>query len=477
MCFDYRVLNNVTRKDRYTLPRIDELLDHLKGATVFTSIDLASGYHQVRISEADIPKTAFGTPWGAFEFKVMCFGLTNAPANFQRVMNEVFKDHPGKFVLSYLDDILVYSKTIEDHKVHLRIVLELLIKHRLYGRLAKSNFGKSKMPFLGHVVSAEGVSTDPAKTAVIQQWPTPHSAREVQSFLGFANWFRIYIPGYSQKNTPLTKLTQKNDILSRMPCMAAFVMTRARAHTQTQIQSEAPVVPTPATDVPAAAAEIPAPAADSQVQQGQNGPVPPVQSSQQPEEVSIETDQDGFLEAVRSACAADSWLETPAHRRQLSQSIGLWWRKGILYVPADKRLKEQCLSHVHDHPYAGHVGIKRTAELLSRLYWWTGCQQAVQDYVRSCEACQRNKPLNVKKAGVLHPMPIPGKPWASVGIDFITHLPLTRNGHSAVFVVVDRCTKMVHLMPTTDTLTAADAAKLFTDNIVKAAWGARRLCL
>lgn len=140
----------------------------------------------------------------------MCFGLTSAPATFQRVMNEVFKEYLGKFVLIYLDDILVFSRTEEEHKEHLRIVLDLLRKHRMYGRLAKSDFGKSQMPFLGHVVSADGVSADPDKTAVIQNWETPTSVREVQSFLGFANWFRMYIQGYSQRVAPLTRLTRKD---------------------------------------------------------------------------------------------------------------------------------------------------------------------------------------------------------------------------------------------------------------------------
>lgn len=160
MCFDYRVL---TLKNRYTLPRIDELLDRLRGATVFSRIDLASGYHQVRISETDVPKTAFHTPFGAFEFKVMSFGLTNAPATFQRVMNEVFKPYLGKSVLIYLDDILVYSKNKEEHKEHLRIVLGLLQKHRLYGRLAKSDFGKTEMPFLGQLLAQPALALTRAR--------------------------------------------------------------------------------------------------------------------------------------------------------------------------------------------------------------------------------------------------------------------------------------------------------------------------
>ena len=133
-----------------------------------------------------------------------------------------------------------------------------------------------------------------------------------------------------------------------------------------------------------------------------------------------------------------------------------WFNKRALYVPECGTLREQCISHVHDHPYSGHVGMKRTTELLSRIYWRPGCHAAVQNYVRSCEACQRNKPLNVKKVGVLQPMPIPGRPWASVGIDFITHLPVTKSGHNAVFVAVDRCTRMVHITLVNETRTESE---------------------
>ena len=161
----------------------------------------------ITISNNDIPKTAFHTPFGAFEFKVMCFGLRNAPA---RVMNEVFKPHLGKFVLIFLDDILDYSNSLEEHKAPLKIVHDLLCEHRLYGRLANFDFGKSRMPFLGHVVGADGISVDPDKTAVIQRWVPPDSIRDVQSFLGVANWFRKYIPGCSQKIAPLTQLIRKD---------------------------------------------------------------------------------------------------------------------------------------------------------------------------------------------------------------------------------------------------------------------------
>ena len=140
MCIDFRGLNEQTIKNRYPLPRIDELFDKLQGATVFGSIDLQSAYNQVRLKPEDVPKTAFTTPFGLFEFKVLCFGLTNAPGTFQNIMNDVLKDVIGKFVLVHLDDIVIYSRSEEEHMLHLKIVLELLRKHKLYAKLSKCKF-------------------------------------------------------------------------------------------------------------------------------------------------------------------------------------------------------------------------------------------------------------------------------------------------------------------------------------------------
>ena len=154
MCIDFRGLNDQTIKNRYPLPRIDELFDKLQGATVFSSIDLQSAYNQVRLKPEDVPKTAFTTPLGLFEYKVLCFGLTNALGTFQNIMNDVLKDVIGKFVLVYLDDIVIYSKNEAEHMQHLRIVLELLRKHKLYAKLSKCNFVQSELSFLGHIIAS-----------------------------------------------------------------------------------------------------------------------------------------------------------------------------------------------------------------------------------------------------------------------------------------------------------------------------------
>jgi hypothetical protein len=186
MCIDYRALNKTTIKNSYSLPRIDDLLDQLHGATVFSKIDLRSGYHQIRVFEPDIPKTAFRTRYGHYEFTVLPFGLCNAPGTFQRLMNDVFRQYLDKFVLVYLDDILVYSKTPDEHLDHLQRVFSLLRQHQLYGKLSKCEFGKDTCDFLGHVITSSGIKPDPKKVQAVQDWPVPRDVTELRSFLGLA---------------------------------------------------------------------------------------------------------------------------------------------------------------------------------------------------------------------------------------------------------------------------------------------------
>lgn len=209
MCLDYRALNKGTIRNAYPLPRIDELLDRLHGATVFSALDLRSGYHQIRIADEDIPKTAFRTRYGAFEFRVLPFGLTNAPATFQRLMNDVFRPYLDQFVVVYLDDVMVWSKNEEEHENHLRIVLSLLREHKLYANRKKCNLFQRETDFLGHVVSAEGIKPDPRKLAAIRDWPTPKNATEVLSFHGLCNFYRRFVRNFSGIASPLTALTKK----------------------------------------------------------------------------------------------------------------------------------------------------------------------------------------------------------------------------------------------------------------------------
>ena len=209
LCIDYRELNRVTIRNRYPLPRIDDLFDQLQGAKYFSKIDLRSGYHQLRVKDEDISKTAFRTRYGHYEFLVMPFGLTNAPAVFMDLMNRVFSEYLDKFVIVFIDDILVYSKTREEHEDNLRTVLEILRKKQLYAKFSKCEFWLQEVAFLGHVVSEKGIEMDPAKVDAITKWPRPSTVTEVRSFLGLAGYYRRFVEGFSSLALPLTKLMRK----------------------------------------------------------------------------------------------------------------------------------------------------------------------------------------------------------------------------------------------------------------------------
>ena len=182
LCIDYRQLNKVTIKNKYPLPRIDDLFDQLKGASMFSKIDLRSGYYQLRIRDSDIPKTAFRTRYGHYEFLVMPFGLTNAPAVFMDLMNRIFRPYLDRFVVVFIDDILVYSRDEIEHAEHLRLVLQVLRDKKLYAKFSKCEFWLREVSFLGHVVSASGIRVDPNKISAILNWKPPRNITEVRSF-------------------------------------------------------------------------------------------------------------------------------------------------------------------------------------------------------------------------------------------------------------------------------------------------------
>ena len=223
LCIDYRKLNRVTIRNQYPLPRIDELFDQLQGSRVYSKIDLRSGYHQLRVQESDVPKTAFRTRYGHYEFLVMPFGLTNAPAAFMDLMNRVFQPYLDRFVIVLIDDILVYSGSSEEHSEHLRIVLHTLRERQLYAKLSECQFWLDRVVFLGHVISAEGVSVDPQKIEVVVNWKPLKNVLEVRSFLGLAGYYRKFVEGFSKIAAPLTKLTRKDVKCDRVDaCQQSF---------------------------------------------------------------------------------------------------------------------------------------------------------------------------------------------------------------------------------------------------------------
>jgi hypothetical protein len=210
LCVDYCTLNAVTIKNKYPLPRIDDLTDQLRQPKFFSKIDLRSGYHQMKIRPEDIHKTTFVTRYGQYEYTVISFGLTNAPAYFTNMMNKVFMDELDKCVIVFIDDILVFSKTAEEHEEHLRIMLGKLRQHQLYAQFSKCEFWMEEVAFPGHVLSAKGVAIVPSKIEAVSKWQSPKSMMEIRCFLSLAGYYRRFIEKFPKIAKPMMELLKSN---------------------------------------------------------------------------------------------------------------------------------------------------------------------------------------------------------------------------------------------------------------------------
>jgi hypothetical protein len=232
MCIDYRALNEVTVKNKYPLPRIEYLFDQLRGANVFSKIDLRSGYHQLRIRPSDIPKTTSITKYGIYEFMVMSFRLMNAPAYFMYLMNNVFMDYLDKFVVVFIDDSLIYSQNEQEHEEHLRKVLQRLRNCQLYAKLSKCEFWISGVLFLGHIINRDGLAVDPKKVAAILDWKAPKDVRGIKSFIGMTGYYQRFIEDFSKIARPMTALLAKKVEFKWTPaCQESFEMLKQKLTT------------------------------------------------------------------------------------------------------------------------------------------------------------------------------------------------------------------------------------------------------
>jgi hypothetical protein len=209
MCVNCRAIHNITIRYRFSIPRLDDMLDELNGSIIFIKIDLRSGYHQIRMKLGDEWKTAFKTKFGLYEWLVMPFGLTNAPSTFMRLMNEVLHSFIGKFVVIYFDDILIYSKSLDEHIQHLRAVFCTLREARLFANLEKCTFCTDRVAFLGYVVTPQGIEVDEAKIEAIKRWTIPATPTQLQSFFGFAGFYRCFMRDFSTIAAPLNDLMKK----------------------------------------------------------------------------------------------------------------------------------------------------------------------------------------------------------------------------------------------------------------------------
>ncbi|XP_026451326.1 uncharacterized protein LOC113351588 [Papaver somniferum] len=375
-CVDYRKLNDMTIKDKLPIPLIEELLDELNGSSIFTKLDLTAGYHQIRMHLGD-NKTAFRTHHGHYEFKVMPFGMTNAPATFQSLMNKVFQPFLRKFVLVFFDDLLIYSKSLEEHLLHLSQVLDLLRQHSLFANFKKCNFSQPQLNYLGHLISTDGVSANPEKLSAMQTWPQPQNLKQLRGFLGLTEYYRRFIKGYGNISKPLTDMLKKNSFVWFPTAVHAFQDLKIAMTTS-------PVLALPDFSSP----------------------------------FVLETDActRGVGAVLMQHDKAIAFFSKPLGPKDLALST---YEKELLAIVMAVYKKGK------DNILADALSRLPPASELSQPQWSQDILSSYSDdndilqFVASCTVCQCKKSEHNAPVGLLQPLPIPDAAWKHISMDFI----------------------------------------------------------
>ena len=660
MVINYQELNAITISPEYPLPTIQDILDMLHGAQVFTIMDMEQGFHQIRMDPHDQYKTAFRTCMGQYEFKVMPFGLRGAPGTFQAVMNHMFFPYIGKGVIAYLDDLLVYSKDIESHAVLLEKVLQILERHKMYPKISKCSFAATSIEYLGYRVGKEGITPSPEKVDAIKVWPEVlQNVTQVRQFIGAINYCRMFMgPAFSDIARPLFDLLRKDipfrwteqhtaavkalkerlihyttlqvpdpskpyvlrtdasgyalgavleqngkplgfmsqkmkpaevrystydqELLALVTALLKWrtllMVAKVTAYTDhralqylTQAKAEKPVrgrvarwldfladfqdltivyqpgannvvadalsrcpvhesehiVPASSTAqaaLPSTAPKLTAPAeaclavraetlAEENRQEGDEALHTEERMEDEPQVQIEDADESARPDRYRrtrtpltSHSAMRDWkirvggqhwldalqkcadfgkayskakavgnevvtVELEGHLRdfKLAGNLLLIRLQGLwrICVPSDRICRQYVMYQSHDHPTAGHMGIRKTYDALARRFYWPGIRIYARTYVESCPRCRSAKHLSGRPAGLLQCISIPNRRWADVSLDFITGLPRTQQGHDAILTIVDRLSKMAHFVPTTANVTAEDTVRLLADRLVR----------
>ncbi|KAA0033187.1 ty3-gypsy retrotransposon protein [Cucumis melo var. makuwa] len=482
LCIDYRELNKVTVKNRYPLPKIDDLFDQLQGGTIFSKIDLRSGYHQLRIRDSDIPKTAFRSRYGHYEFIVMSFGLTNAPAVFMDLMNRVFKDFLDTFVIVFIDDILIYSKTEAEYEEHLHRVLETLRANKLYAKFSKCEFWLKKVTFLGHVVSSEGVSVDPAKIEAVTSWPRPSTVSKIRSFLGLAGYHRS--PACESSFKELKQKLVSASVLTVPNGSGSFVIYsnaskkglgyelmqqgRVVAYASRQLKSHEQNYPTHDLELATMVFALKIwrhylYSEKIQIFTNHNSLmyffIQKELNMRQRRWLELVKDYDREIlyHPGKANVVVDALITKQApllrdfERVEIAVSVGErrlvkagqgedfsissddgFTFDGRLCVPEDNAIKTELLIEAHSSPFTMHPGSTKMYQDLRCVYWWRNMKREVADFVSRCLVCQQVKAPRQKPASLLQPLSVPGWKWESVSMDFITGLPRTLKGYTVI---------------------------------------------
>ncbi|GJY19241.1 putative reverse transcriptase domain-containing protein [Tanacetum coccineum] len=420
MCIDYRELNKLTVKNRYPFPRIDDLFDQLQGSSVYSKTDLRSGYHQLRVRDEDIPKMAFRTRYGHYEFQVMPFGLTNAPAMFMDLMNR------------------------EEHNAHLRLILELLKKEKLYAKFSKCDFWLSMVQFLGHVIDSEGIHVDPEKIESIKDWESPKTPAEIHRFLGLVGavlmqkekviayascQLKIHEKNYTTHNLELGAVvfafkmwrhylygTKWLELLSDYDCELRYHPRKANVVADALSQKSRPKPLRVRALVMTIGLNLLARILNAQVE------------ARKEENYEIE-----------DLCGMIKNLEPCAD--------GMLCLKNRSWIPCFGDLRALIMHESYRSKYSIHPGSDKMYQDLKKLYWWPNMKAEIATYVSKCMTCVKVKVEYQKPFGLLVQPKIPEWKWENITMDFVTKLPKTTSGQDMIWVIVDRLTKSAHFLP------------------------------
>ncbi|KAD4179016.1 hypothetical protein E3N88_27607 [Mikania micrantha] len=529
MCIDYRELNKVTVKNKYPLPRIDDLFDQLQGASWFSKIDLRSGYHQLKVREEDVPKTAFRTRYGHYEFLVMSFGLTNAPAAFMDLMNRVCRPMLDRSVIVFIDDILIYSKNEADHACHLCEVLETLRREKLYAKFSKCAFWLREVQFLGHVINADGILVDSSKIQAVTRWSPPKTPTEIRSFLGLAGYYRRFIQDFAKIASPLTKLTRKNTKfvwgedqdksfnelktkLTQAPVLTlpdgsndfvvysdasylglgCVLMQRGKVIAYASRQLKTHEINYPIHDLELAAVVF-ALKIWRHYLYGVKCSIYTDHKSlkyfftqkelnmRQRRWLELLKDYDCEIiyhpgkanvqikEAQKEALKEENWKRDRIKGQAYNldeDNRGLKTRWGRVWIPPTCPLKSTLLEEAHKSKYSIHPGATKMYRDLRVNYWWPGMKRDVVKHVEKCLTCMQVKAEHQKPYGKLQPLEIPLWKWEHITMDLITKLPKTRKGYDTIWVIVDRLTKSAHFLPIRESYSSEKMAETYVREIV-----------
>ncbi|WVZ76697.1 hypothetical protein U9M48_024650 [Paspalum notatum var. saurae] len=462
--------------------------------------DELPGYHQMKIRPSDIPKTAFITRFGLYEYTVMSFGLTNAPAYFMNLMNKVFIEYHDKFVVVFIDDILIYSKTEKEHEEHLRLVLQKLREHKLYAKLSKCEFWLDQMPFLGHIVSKGGIMVDPSKISSVMDWKVPEVVKEVRGFLGLAGYYRRFIESFSRIAKPMTSLLEKGvPFIWTKERQAAFDELKKRlttapegkviAYASRQLRKHEVNYPTHDLELAAVVhalkiwrhylfgnrceiytdhKSLKYIFTQNELNMRQRRWLELIKDYDleihyHPGKANVVADALSRKSYVNMAVAFQMPLELCAEFESLNlgfvhHTTGTVWYKNRICVPDVDSIKKLILSEAHDTAYSIHPGSTKMYHDLKERFWCYGMKRGAAEYVGVCDTCQRVKAKHQRPAGLLQPLRIPEWKWEEISMDFIVGLPRIQKGYNSIWVVVDRFTKVAHFIHVNTTYSGASTA-------------------